>query len=65
MTLDEAHDAYLAEDGTPHFKLFAKRVGQYQEGFLRDRVTSDLDEAFRLAVAHTTRILPAIKAAVS
>jgi hypothetical protein len=67
MTIDEAHDAYLAEDGKPHFKLFAATVGRFQEGFLRDRVTLDLDEAFARGVDAAVRLLPAIKikAAVS
>lgn len=61
MTENEAHDAYLAQDGTPHFKLFAATVGRFQEGFLRDRVTDDLDEAFTRAVDAAMRLLPAIK----
>jgi hypothetical protein len=61
MTLDEAHDAYIAQDGTPHFKLFAATVGRFQEGLLADRVTDDLDVAFARAVDTTVRLLPVLK----
>jgi hypothetical protein len=65
ITLDQAHDLYMANVDTPHGELFAQTVGRFQEGFLRDRVTNDLEEAFRRAVDCTMRLLPAIKAKVA
>jgi hypothetical protein len=65
ITLDQAHDIYMDNVDLPHGKLFAETVGRFQEGFLRDRVTRDLDEAFRRAVDCAMRLLPAIKAKVA
>ena len=62
MTLDQAHDACLANIDAPHGRRFAETIGRFQEGFIRDRVTRDVDEAFRRAVDATMRLLPAIKA---
>ena len=62
MTYDQATDFYIAQIDLPHGKAFADTVGRFQEGFLADRVTSDLDEAFRRAVDAAARLLPAIKA---
>lgn len=61
MTLNQAHDAYISEIDLPHGKAYAETVGRFQEGFLADGVTADLDEAFRRAVDTTTRLLPVIK----
>lgn len=61
MTLDEAHDAFIDKTNGPHAAAFAATVGRFQEGLLRDRVTRDLDEAFRRAVETTMTLLPAIK----
>lgn len=62
MTYEDAEDFYIANTGQAHGKEFAEIVGRFQEGFLADRVTDDLDEAFRRAVDTASRLLPAIKA---
>jgi len=62
MTYDQAEDFYLDQIDQPHGGEFAKVVGRFQEGFLRDRVTDDIDEAFQRAVDVSSRLLPAIKA---
>lgn len=54
MTSDQAHDTYLARIDQPHGKAYAATVGRFQEGFLRDK-TSDLEEAFALAVEAAER----------
>ena len=61
MTNDQAQDIYLAEVDQPHGSAFAATVGRFQEGFLRDGVTDDLDDAFTRAVDAANRLLPAIK----
>lgn len=62
MTNDQAHDIYLAEVDQPHGSAFAATVGRFQEGFLSDGVTDDIDDAFTRAVDAANRLLPAIKA---
>lgn len=62
MTLDEAHDFYIAQSDLPHGREFAAMVGRFQEGFLKDRVTRDIDEAFRRAVEASAKLLPAMNA---
>lgn len=57
MTYDEAEDFYIAQIDEPHGALFADSVGRFQEGFLADRVTDDLDEAFRRAVQSAAKFL--------
>ena len=60
MTIGEATDFYTAQIDLPHGKRFAETVGRFQEGFLADRVTDDMDLAFVKAVDTAKRLLPAI-----
>jgi hypothetical protein len=60
MTYEQAEDFYISQIDLPHGKSFAETVGRFQEGFLRDRVTDDPDESFRLAVDTAKRLLPVI-----
>ena len=46
ITTHNAEDFYLAHVDQPYGGDFADTVGRFQEGFLADRVTDDLDEAF-------------------
>ena len=62
MTLDEAHTVYIREVDAPNGKDFAAMVGRFQEGFLADRVTRDIDEAFRRAVEASVKLIPAMNA---
>ena len=57
MTRDEAEDFYLAQIDQPHGKRFAATVGRFQEGFLADKVTRDIDEAFRRAVEASAKFV--------
>ena len=41
--------------------IYADTVGRFQEGFLADGVTDDLDEAFCRAVDAAERLLPALR----
>jgi hypothetical protein len=64
MTLDQAHEAYNAiclSEGPEISKAYADTVGRFQEGFLADGVTDDIDEAFRRAVDTTQRLLPVLR----
>lgn len=61
MTHEQADAIYFAQIDLPHGAAFADTVGRLQEGFLRDKVTDDIDEAFRRAVDTASRILPAIR----
>ena len=63
MTYEQAEDFYIAQIDQPHGSAFAATVGRFQEGFLHDKVTEDLGEAFRRAVDAASRLLPAIKRA--
>ena len=56
----DAKSIYLSHVDMPYGKHFAKAVGRFQEGFLRDK-TPNLDEAFVMAVDAAVRLLPAIK----
>ena len=58
----DADDLYMEHVDQPYGAEFAAVVGRFQEGFLADRVTDDLDEAFARAVDCAIRLLPAIKA---
>ena len=57
-----AHDTYIAHTSQPYAKHYAAGVGRFQEGFLRDKVCADLEDAFVRAVDTCERLLPAIKA---
>lgn len=57
-------DLYLAHVDQPYGKRFAATVGRFQEGFLRDRVCDDLDDAFARAVDAAVRLVPALKLTV-
>ena len=65
MTYEQAEDFYISQIDLPHGKAFADTVGRFQEGFLADGVTRDLDEAFRRAVDAASRLLPAMQARMS
>lgn len=52
---------YIAQIDQPHGKRFADVVGRFQEGFLADRVTGDLEVAFDRAVEAAARLMPVIK----
>ena len=41
--------------------VYARTVGRFQEAFIADRVTDDLDEAFCRAVDAAERLLPALR----
>lgn len=62
MNIETAEDHYIANLDKPWGRDFAATVGRFQDGFLRDNVCRDCDEAFARAVAVTLRLLPAIKA---
>jgi hypothetical protein len=61
MTYEQAEDFYISQIDLQHGKEFAAAVGRFQEGFLADRVTDDIDEAFRRAVDCAKRSLMIIK----
>jgi len=58
-------DLYLAHVDQPYGKRFAETVGRFQEGFLRDRVCDDLDDAFARAVDAAVRLVPVFKLTVA
>lgn len=57
----DAHDIYLSRIDEPFGKVYAETVGRFQEGFLRDKVCSDLEDAFARAVDCAERSLTIIK----
>lgn len=57
----DAHDIYASRVDEPFGEVYADTVGRFQEGFLRDKVCSDLDDAFERAVDCAERLLPVIK----
>jgi hypothetical protein len=61
MTAYEAEDVYISHIDQPYGKRFADTVGRFQEGFLRDKVCRDLDEAYARAVDAAVRLVPAMK----
>lgn len=61
MTPYDAEDIYISHIDQPYGAMLADTVGRFQEGFLRDKVCRDLDEAFAKAVDAAIRLLPAIK----
>lgn len=65
MTYEQALTAYMAEIDQPHGKLFAQSVGRFQEGFLADGVTADLDEAFRRGVEAASKFTDIFKIKVA
>jgi len=62
MTAYDAEDIYLAHIDKPYGKAFAQTVGRFQEGFLRDKVCKNCDDAFAKAVDAAVRLLPVIQA---
>lgn len=58
----DTHGFYIAQIEQPHGKRFADAVGRFQEGFLANRVTTNIDVAFERAVEAAARLMPAIKA---
>ena len=63
MTYNEAEDFYIDQIDQPHGKRFAASVGRFQEGFLADGVTDDLDEAFRRGVECAAKFVEIFKIA--
>ena len=61
MTSLEAEDIYIHHADQHYGKAWVETVGRFQEGFLRDKVCSDLDSSFLKAVDTALRLLPAIK----
>lgn len=64
MTSYDANDTYLSHIDQPYGQRFADTVGRFQEGFLRDEVCRDLDDAFARAVDAAVRLVPVMKMAV-
>lgn len=62
MTAYDAEDIYLTHIDEPYGAEYAATVGRFQEGFLADKVCTDLDAAFARAVETAERLLPAIRA---
>ena len=60
ITACEAEDIYLAHVDEAYGADWADTVGRFQEGFLRDGVCRDLDDAFARAVDTARRLLPVI-----
>lgn len=56
-------DLYIHHVDQPYGKRFAETVGRFQEGFLRDGVCDDLDDAFARAVDAAVRLVPVLKLA--
>jgi hypothetical protein len=54
-------DLYISRIEEPYGKVYAQTVGRFQEGFLRDKVCTDLDDAFSRAVDCAERCLDVIK----
>jgi len=61
MTYEQATDLYIANIDQPHGKLFAQSVGRFQEGFLADGVTDDIDDAFRRGVECAEKFIDLFK----
>ncbi len=58
-----AEDTYIAHIHKPYGDKFAAAVGRFQDGFLRDKVCTDIDAAFVKAVDAAVRLLPAMQGA--
>lgn len=54
---------YIYHIDQPYGERFAATVGRLQEGFLRDKVCTDLDDAFARAVDAAVRLVPVFKMA--
>ena len=61
MTAADPTDTYLSHVDQPYGNRYAATVGRFQEGFLRDKVCTDLDQAFAKAVDATERLIPVLK----
>ena len=59
--IDAANDLYISRIDEPFGKQYAATVGRFQEGFLADKVCTDIDQAFARAVDAAERALPVIK----
>lgn len=59
--MQDADDIYLSHVDEPYGREYAATVGRFQEGFLRDRVCRDVDDAFARAVEAAGGLIPAIK----
>lgn len=57
----DADTIYLDHVDQPYGTQFAATVGRLQEGFLRDGVCDDLDDAFARAVDVAVRLVPVPK----
>jgi hypothetical protein len=51
----------LNSGALPHGKIYAAAVRRFQHNFLRERVCTDLDEAFARAVDTCERLIPVFK----
>jgi len=61
MTIDQATAAYNAEIDLPHGAIYAAAVRRFQRGFIKDRVCTDIDEAFARAVDACQRLIPVFR----
>lgn len=52
---------YLSHVDQPYGEHYAACVGRFQEGFLRDKVCTDIDAAFARAVETCERTIAVIK----
>ena len=59
--IDIAHDLYMSREDEPCWQHYAATVGRFQEGFLRDKVCTDVDQAFARAVEAAERAISVIK----
>ncbi len=61
MTYETAITTYISRIEEAFGSVYADTVGRFQEGFLADKVVSDLDDAFVKAVDCAERSLAIIK----
>lgn len=61
MASFQAEDIYISHVDQVYGKQYAATVGRFQEGFLADKVCSDIDDAFSRAVDAAERLVPAMK----
>lgn len=61
MTFEQALEFYIEHMDKDYGNLFAASVGRFQEGFLSDSVTDDVDEAFRRGVEAASKFIDLFK----
>ncbi len=54
-------ETYQRHRQSGYGRAYARTVGRFQEGFLRDKVCTDLDAAWERAIEATERLVPVIK----